>query len=55
MGRFYHSNRFEGKFGFAIQNSDDPEIFGMQEQEPSEIEYYLDGSEENIEQVGKKA
>lgn len=54
MGRYYRSNRFDGKFGFAVQSSDDPAIFGMVEQEPSEIEYYLDGSEENIEQVAKK-
>ena len=54
MGRFYRSNRFDGKFGVALQNSDDPAIFGMREQEPSEIEYYLDGNEENIEQVAKK-
>lgn len=54
MGRYYRSNRFEGKFGFAVQSSDDPAIFGMEEQEPSEIEYYLDGSEENIERVAKK-
>lgn len=53
MGRYYHTNRFEGKFGFAVQPSDDPALFGMEEQEPSVVNYYLDGSEENIKNVAK--
>lgn len=29
MGRYYYGNHFEGKFGFGVQPSDDPLIFGM--------------------------
>lgn len=54
MGRYYHTNRFEGKFGFGVQPSDDPEIFGMEEQAPSSINYYLDGDDENIKKVAEK-
>lgn len=46
MGRYYSSNNFDGKFGFGVQSSDDPSIFGMEEQEPSEITYYLEGTDE---------
>lgn len=46
MGRYYNTNNFDGKFGFAIQSSTDPEIFGMEEREPSEILYYLEGTDE---------
>lgn len=53
MGRFWNSNNHSGKFGFAVQPSDDPLIFGMEEQEPTEINYYLDNSEESIEQIKK--
>lgn len=53
MGRYYTTNNFDGKFGFAVQSSGDPEIFGMEEQEPSSIDYYLDGSEEAIENCAK--
>lgn len=49
MGRYYNTNRFDGKFGFAVQSSSDPEIFGMVEQEPSVIDYYLNGDDEAIE------
>lgn len=44
MGRYYNTNRFYGKFGFAVQSSSDPEIFGMYEDEPTEITYYADDS-----------
>lgn len=55
MGRFYNTNHFTGKFGFAVQPSDDPgEVFGMEEQDRTEIDYFLDGSEENIRMVKKK-
>lgn len=47
MGRYYNTNRFEGKFGFGIQSSTDPEIFGMQEEDRTDLQYYLDGTEEN--------
>lgn len=55
MGRYYSTNRFSGKFGFAIQSSDDPELFGMQEQPPAEINYYLEAGDnnENTEEVAK--
>ena len=29
MGRYWNTERFDGKFGFACQPSDDPEYFGM--------------------------
>ena len=32
MGRYYQTNNTEGKFGFAVQSSDDPAIFGMEEE-----------------------
>lgn len=31
MGRYWNTERFGGKFGFACQASDDPEYFGMLE------------------------
>lgn len=51
MGRYYNTNNFEGKFGFALQGSDDPEIFGMEEMEPSSISYYLEDDEENRKEI----
>ena len=53
MGRYWNSNNHSGKFGFAVQNSSDPEIFGMQEQEPASITYYLDDSDEAREDIKK--
>lgn len=53
MGRYWNSNNHSGKFGFAVQNSSDPEIFGMQEQEPTSITYYLDDSDEAREDIKK--
>jgi len=53
MGRYYSSQHFSGKFGFAIQSSSDPEIFGMEEEDPCTVDYYLDGGKENEEQVKK--
>lgn len=51
MGRYYTTNTGRsGKFGFAVQSSDDPEIFGMEEN-TGVIHYYMDDSEENLEQV----
>lgn len=47
MGRYYNTNTGRGgKFGFACQNSTDPQdYFGMQEQEPTSITYYADESD----------
>ena len=43
MGRYYTTDGGrEGKFMFAVQSSDDPELLGMHEQEPTEITYYAD-------------
>lgn len=53
MGRYWNSNSHEGKFGFAVQPSDDPEIFGMESQEPCVIDYYLGGDAENIAEAEK--
>jgi len=41
MGRYY-SGDIEGKFWFGVQNSDDGEFFGCIEDEPYEINYYVD-------------
>ena len=51
MGRYYTTEHFSGKFGFAVQPSYDPEYFGMEEYSPNEIHYYLEGSVENIKAV----
>ena len=53
MGRYYNTNNFSGKFGFAVQSSDDPEIFGMEAQEPTSIDYYLEATDESKAQVRK--
>lgn len=53
MGRYYNTNNFSGKFGFAVQDSNDAEIFGMEEQEPTSIDYYLEGTDEAKEKVRK--
>lgn len=33
MGRYWNTERFDGKFGVGCQGSDDPEIFGMYEEQ----------------------
>ena len=43
MGRYYHGD-IEGKFWFAVQPSDDPAFFGMQESD-AYIQYYIDDSD----------
>ena len=55
MGRYFHlgSGKFDGKFGFTVQDSTDPEIFGMEEQEPCYIDYYLEDSKEAEEHIIK--
>lgn len=43
MGRYYSTDSGrEGKFMFAVQPSDDPEVMGMHEQDRSSIDYYAD-------------
>ena len=44
MGRYYEGD-IEGKFWFAIQDSDDGEFFGAEQQESNWIDYYLDKEE----------
>ena len=53
MGRYWTSNSFSGKFTFAVQSSGDPTIFGMKEQEPSCVDYYLDSSKEVLKKCKK--
>ena len=48
MGRYY-SGDIEGKFWFAVQQSNCADRFGVEGQEPNYIEYYF--SEENLEDV----
>ena len=40
MGRYYEGD-IDGKFWFAIQDSDDGEFFGAEEQDSNWIDYYL--------------
>ena len=48
MGRYYRTNEGrEGKFALCSQPSTDPEgFFGLEEQEPNEIEYHADKDQE---------
>ena len=64
MGRWYYTQNFEGKFGFAVQPSSDAEIYGMEIDEEAmeeieraceedgypvtSVEYFLQGDEESI-------
>ena len=41
MGRYYQGD-IEGKFWFAVQNSNDADFFGVTGEEPSELEYCFD-------------
>ena len=41
MGRYYEGD-IDGKFWFAIQDSNDGEFFGAEEQDSNWIDYYLD-------------
>ena len=41
MGRYYEGD-IDGKFWFAVQDSDDGEFFGAEQQESNWIDYYLD-------------
>ena len=44
MGRFYHGD-INGKFWFAIQDSDDADFFGSTGEAPNTLEYYFDEEE----------
>lgn len=48
MGRYYNGD-IEGKFWFGVQDSTDPEFFGMEEQPKYSIDYFID--EERIEVI----
>ena len=48
MGRFYNGD-IEGKFWFAVQDSDAADRFGVEGEEPNYITYYFD--EDNLEDV----
>lgn len=48
MGRYY-SGDIEGKFWFGVQSSDDPEFFGMKEQDRQYIDYFID--EEDLDEI----
>lgn len=50
MGRYYHGD-IDGKFWFAVQNSDDADFFGVEGQRPEMLEYYFD--EDNKKDVHK--
>ena len=50
MGRYY-SGDIEGKFWFAVQNSDAADRFGVTGVEPSELYYYFDrGNLDDVEE-----
>jgi len=48
MGRYY-SGDIEGKFWFALQDSDAADRFGVTGEQPSTLSYYFD--EDNLEDV----
>ena len=50
MGRYYSTETGrEGKFMFGVQSSGDPQYMGMQEQEPTSVDYYAD--EEDVPRI----
>jgi len=51
MGRYY-SGDIEGKFWFALQDSDAADRFGVTGEEPNYITYYFD--EDNLDDVEKE-
>lgn len=51
MGRYY-SGDIEGKFAFAVQNSNAADRFGVIGQTPNFIEYYYD--KDNLEELQKE-
>lgn len=47
MGRYYQTDHGrEGKFMFGVQPSDDPQVMGMHEQDPTSVYYYADTDDE---------
>ena len=44
MGRYYRGD-INGKFWFAIQDSDDADFFGSKGEPPNTLEYYFDEEE----------
>ena len=44
MGRYYRGD-INGKFWFAIQDSDDADFFGSKGEPPNTLEYYFDAEE----------
>ena len=44
MGRYYHGD-IEGKFWFAIQESNDADYFGSQGYTPDELHYYFNSNQ----------
>lgn len=53
MGRYYNGD-INGKFWFAVQNSDDAEQFGASGSEPNHINYYaddLDGCKRRLDEL----
>ena len=51
MGRYYTLINTDGKFAFGVQPSDDAVIFGMEECEPTSIDYHLEDSAEAREEI----
>lgn len=53
MGRYYYTQNFDGKFGFGVQDSTDPELFGMyiDKDYDTSVDYYLEYTEDNFEEV----
>jgi hypothetical protein len=51
MGRYY-SGDIEGKFWFALQDSDAADRFGVEGTQPETLNYYFD--EDNLEDVKKE-
>ena len=51
MGRYYNGD-IEGKFWFAIQESNDADFFGCEGESPPTLEYYFD-EEEHLDEINK--
>ena len=50
MGRYYHGD-IEGKFGFAVQSSNDADFFGVIGVEPSTLDYNFE--EDDLDKVNE--
>lgn len=53
MGRYYEGD-IEGKFWFAVQNSDDGDFFGAEEMDANYINYCIDNENKNMVYKGIK-